>query len=75
LEKIAKEMNVPMEAIKNFDEEKAINIISNTFQDNAAGYNKCTFNPLEKVVELYERIIKEKDEKYSLLEQSLKEKK
>jgi transcriptional regulator with XRE-family HTH domain len=74
LEKMAKEMNVPVEAIKSFDEEKAINIVSNTFQDDAAGYNKCTFNSLEKMVELYERIIKEKEEKIILLEQLLKEK-
>jgi hypothetical protein len=75
LEKIAKEMDVSVEAIKNFDEENAIHIISNTFHDDAVGYNKCTFNPLEKVVELYERIIKEKEEKIILMEQLLKEKK
>ncbi|MDR0865894.1 MAG: helix-turn-helix domain-containing protein [Candidatus Symbiothrix sp.] len=78
LEKIAKELNIPVEAIKNFDEEKAINIVSNTFQDEAVSYiapYKCTFNPIEVVRELYERIIKEKDEKYNLLEQILKEKK
>ena len=33
------------------------------------------FNPVDKVVELYERIIKEKDEKIALLERVLGEKK
>jgi hypothetical protein len=74
LEKIAKEMNISVEAIKNFDEEKAIDIISNTFQDNATGYNKCTFNPIDKVVELYERMLKGKDEEIGFLKQMLKEK-
>jgi transcriptional regulator with XRE-family HTH domain len=87
LEKIAKELAVSVEAIKNFDEEKAINIVSNTFQDEAAGaggyiaHYKCTFDPIDKVVklfeqkaELYERMLKDKEEKISLLEQLLKEK-
>ncbi|MDR0865594.1 MAG: helix-turn-helix domain-containing protein [Candidatus Symbiothrix sp.] len=79
LEKIAKELSVSAEAIKNFDEEKAINIVSNTFQDESfkggvvTQYNP-TFNPLDKVVELYDQIIKGKDEKIALLEQLLKEK-
>lgn len=65
LEQVAKVLKVPAEAIKNFDEEKAVNIISNTFNDEASAYNmnyKCTFNPLDKMVELYERMLKEKDE-------------
>ncbi|GHU68367.1 transcriptional regulator [Bacteroidia bacterium] len=76
LEKIAKELNTTAEVLKNFDEETAINIISNTFQDQSVGIaNQCTFNPLDKLIELYEeqsllyqQIIREKDEKYNLLE-------
>jgi transcriptional regulator with XRE-family HTH domain len=39
LEQVAKALKVPAEAIKNFDEEAAINIISNTVNnhDNATG--------------------------------------
>ncbi|MDR0865898.1 MAG: helix-turn-helix domain-containing protein [Candidatus Symbiothrix sp.] len=78
LEKIAKELNIPVEAIENFTEEGALNFVSNTFQEASIGnditHYKCTFNPIEKVVELYERIIKEKEEKIVLLEQMLKEK-
>lgn len=48
-----------------FNEEATINIISNTHTDNQfAGYtvnNNPTFNPLDKVVELYERTLKKKD--------------
>lgn len=59
---VAKALKVPSDAIKNFDEQAAINIISSTLHDNAGSifYNP-TFNPLDKVVELYERMIKERD--------------
>ncbi len=73
LEQVAKVLKVPAEAIKNFDEEKAVNIISNTFNDEASAYNlnyKCTFNPLDKMVELYERMIKEKDEQIEELKRT-----
>ena len=68
------------EAIENFDEEQAINIISNTAsfdncQQPAFFNNQPTFNPIDKVVELYdekialyERMLKEKDEMMARLE-------
>jgi len=65
LEKIAAVLKVPVEAIKNFDEQAAVSFISSTFNDNAVGYAATyspTFNPIDKVVELYERMLKEKDE-------------
>lgn len=73
LEQVAKILKVPTEAIENFDEEQVVNIISNTVNnnDNASGnslYNYYpTFNPIDKVVELY-------DEKIALYERMLKEK-
>ncbi|GHT79242.1 hypothetical protein AGMMS50262_22730 [Bacteroidia bacterium] len=76
LRKIAEAMNIPVDAIKNFDEEKAINIVSNTFQDEVFNggvvtqYNP-TFNPIDKLVDLYDQIIKEKNERISFLEQLL----
>lgn len=74
LEDVAKALQVPVEAIRNFDEEAALNIINNTFNDHAVMngilYNP-TFNPLDKVVELYERMIKERDEKIAMLERLL----
>ncbi len=62
LDEVAKALKVPVEAIKSFSEEAAINIISSTLHDNAGSvfYNP-TFNPLDKVIELYERLIKEKE--------------
>lgn len=85
LDKIAKALNIPVEAIKNYDDEAAINIVSNTYQDEAVSYAvhyKCTFNPIEKVVSLYdekvellERMLKAEKEKVALLEEVLKNKK
>jgi transcriptional regulator with XRE-family HTH domain len=53
LNEIAKALKVSPEAIKNFNEESAINIISNTFHDfhdnavaSAMNY-QCNFNPLD----------------------------
>jgi transcriptional regulator with XRE-family HTH domain len=67
LDEVAKALKVPVEAIKNFDEEKAINIISNTFTSNDASTLNAinyypTFNPVDKIIELYERMLKDKDE-------------
>lgn len=71
LEEVAKILKVPVDAIKKLDDEKALNIISNTFNDhsvlNGILYNP-TFNPIDKYVEqveenkrLYERLLKEKE--------------
>ncbi|MCY1550056.1 hypothetical protein D9M68_862740 [compost metagenome] len=74
LAQVAKILKVPVEAFENLDEEQVVNIISNTVNnsDNAFGnslYNYYpTFNPLDKMVELYERMLKEKDEMIEKLE-------
>lgn len=73
LEQVAKALKVPVESIKNFSEEAAINVIANTFNSNdtstlnAINYN-CNFNPLDKVIELYERLIASEKEKNDLLQ-------
>ncbi len=56
LQKIATALEVSIDAIKNFSEEAAINIISSTLHDNAGSVN-YNFNPVEKIVELYERLL------------------
>lgn len=63
LNDIAKAIGVSSDTIKNFSEQTAINIVSSTLHDNAGSvfYNP-TFNPIDKVVELYERMLKEKNE-------------
>jgi len=73
LEQVAGVLKVPVEAIKNFDEEAAINIVANTDNnhDNATGNSVFmyypTLNPIDKIVQLY-------DEKIALYERMLKEK-
>ncbi|MFB9079642.1 helix-turn-helix domain-containing protein [Flavobacterium procerum] len=70
---IAKALEVSVEAIKNFSEENVINYF-NTFNDsdnNFNNYNACTFNPMDKVVELYERLIAAEKEKIAYLEKLL----
>jgi transcriptional regulator with XRE-family HTH domain len=70
LVEIAKALEVSVEAIKNFSDEGVINYI-NSFHDNSVNHgplnnNQCTFNPLDKLMEmveenrkLYERLIEE----------------
>lgn len=80
LEKIAQVLQVPVNAIKNLTDDATYSFI-NTFNDGSSntgyinsslsGHYQCSFNPLDKVVELYERMLKEKSE---LLEKMLKEK-
>jgi len=65
LEDVAKLLKVPVEAITRFNEDATISIVANTFNADSAAYvenYKCTINPLDKMVELYERMIKEKDD-------------
>jgi transcriptional regulator with XRE-family HTH domain len=76
LVEIAKALGVTVEAIENFSEESVFNYF-NTYYDtkdsviNAGNYN-CTFNPLDKVVELYERLVQVEKEKNEYLEKLLK---
>jgi hypothetical protein len=71
LAEIAKALKIPVEAIMNFDEEAVFNIIGNTYHDQAASVY-YTFNPIEKLVELYERLLREKEQRIVLLEQMVK---
>ncbi|WP_337964633.1 helix-turn-helix transcriptional regulator [uncultured Flavobacterium sp.] len=73
---IAKVLGVTVEAIENFSEESVFNYF-NTYYDtkdsviNAGNYN-CTFNPLDKVIELYERLVQVEKDKNEYLENLLK---
>lgn len=58
LEKIAKVFGVTTEAIKNFSDEAVVNYF-NTFNDSSVNHGPfgnyhCTFNPLDKLIEVYE---------------------
>jgi transcriptional regulator with XRE-family HTH domain len=75
LKAIAEVLGVSVEGIKNFSEEAVLNIIGNTINnhDNASSFNYgCTFNPLDKVVELYERLVLAERDKVEYLEKLLK---
>jgi transcriptional regulator with XRE-family HTH domain len=76
LELVAQALKVPVEAIKNFDEEAAVAFIGNTYHDNSGTFNYYpTFNPIEKWLEaideikkLYERLLQAEKEKNELLQ-------
>jgi transcriptional regulator with XRE-family HTH domain len=78
LKQVSEILRIPVEAIQNFDEEQAVNIISNTFNKEAFIANSgAIFNidPVEKLIKLheekialYERMLKEKDEMMERLE-------
>jgi transcriptional regulator with XRE-family HTH domain len=76
LQQVAKVLKVPAKAIKNFDEKSALNIISNTFTSNdtstlnAINYYP-TFNPIDKIVELYDALVKSEKEKVEMLQKML----
>lgn len=84
LAQVAKVLNVPEEAIRNFDEEKAIYNIQNNYEGSSSNYSglyQCSFNPIEKIVSLYdekiallERLLKSEQEKVELLKKSGKDK-
>ncbi|KAA0991182.1 helix-turn-helix domain-containing protein [Dyadobacter aurulentus] len=78
LEQVSAILKIPAEAIRNFDEDQAINIISNTFHDQAYlgnPHSTFTVNSIAEIrrlhdekMELYERMLKEKDEMMGRLE-------
>ncbi|KJJ38052.1 helix-turn-helix transcriptional regulator [Aequorivita vladivostokensis] len=82
LEQISQVLHIPVEAFKNFDEEQAINVISNTINNNdhatmtnPAVFNfHPSFNPIDKMVELYERMLEQQKEMIEKLEKLIDKK-
>jgi transcriptional regulator with XRE-family HTH domain len=75
LKEIAKALGVSKEAIENFSEEGMINYF-NTFNDNsgAGAYSNnpvLNFNPIDKIVELYDKLVQAEKEKAEYLEKLL----
>ena len=74
---IAKALGVTPEAIKSFSEENVFNYF-NTFTDSHGNFGNfasgaiCNFNPLDKVVELYERLVQVEKDKVEYLEKLMK---
>lgn len=79
LDRIAEILGVTKEAIENFSDEAVFNYFNN-FNDQSVNQgpiganNTCNFNPLDKVVELYERLVQAEKEKVTYLEELLKRK-
>ena len=70
ISKIEKESGISAEVIKHFDVEKAIyninNIRDNTFEQGSTSIAQ-QFNPVDKIIELYERLLQSEREKIELL--------
>jgi transcriptional regulator with XRE-family HTH domain len=81
LQKVSKALGVSEEVIENFNDEAAVNIVANTINnhDQASVINYYpTFNPIDKIVELYdqnivlyERMLTMEREKNELLQKLL----
>lgn len=84
LQQVAKALDIPVEAIRNYNKESVINIIANTFHDTKGliNYNPTfNFNPFDKWIEaveenkkLYERLLQAEQEKVELMKQMLEKK-
>ncbi|MFV8369470.1 helix-turn-helix domain-containing protein [Flavobacterium sp. LB2R40] len=79
LQVIAEVLGVSAEAIKNYSDETVLNNIQNNYEGSVINSgptvnHNCTFNPLDKVVELYERLVQAEKDKVEYLEKLLKEK-
>ena len=72
--KIAEALEVSVEGIRNFNEDTVLNIISNTFTSNDTSTLNAiniqpSFNTVDKIVELYERLLQAEKDKVAYLEQ------
>jgi len=83
LEEIAKALGVTAEGIKQFSEEAVFNIISNTYHNTSSDTSTLiasslnyqpTFNTVEKIVELYERLLQSEKDKVAFLEKFIEQK-
>ena len=85
LNRFARALNVPVEYLKTLEEDAPSVVfenITNNVHDNKdssvpiTGYKgqdatTNSFNPIDKITELYERLLEEKDEKYAALEKRI----
>lgn len=87
LQRFAKALNVPVDYLETLEEDAPTvvfenNTINNSDQGGAntqVGFTQeenntsAHFNPIEKIAELYERLLKEKDDKIATFEKRLSE--
>ena len=83
LKAISEVLGVSPEAIKNYSDEAVFNIIGNTYHNTSSDNSTLiassmnyqpTFNTVEKIVELYERLVQAEKDKVECLEKLLKAK-
>lgn len=80
LQEISKILGVTPQAITNFSEDAVFNFFNNFYDNSSSQGNSfnqgmfATFNPLDKVVELYERLVQAEKEKVEYLERLFKDK-
>lgn len=67
LKKIAEALDMSVDAIRNFNEEAIIYNIQNNY-DGATNNINYQNHPVDKIVELYERLLQSEREKIALLE-------
>lgn len=79
LKRIAEVLGISEEVIKDFDVEKTIfNINHHNYKDANISEDATTYaivqqiNPLEKIVELYERLLKSEQDKIEILKKYMK---
>jgi len=77
LERVSKVLNIPLDAIKNLNEDATTNYINTFYNNQGNGFfaNNVTFNPIEKIVDLYERLLAAEKDKVAMLEKLLEGKK
>ena len=78
LGQIAKALEVSVEAILNFSEDAVINHMNNIHNNHDSSVNAVIYyqlSPVDKIVELYERLLKSERKQIELLEKQLNNKK
>jgi transcriptional regulator with XRE-family HTH domain len=70
LEKIARQLDVPAELIKAMEAEQSVHTV-NQQSGNQGNVFNYQFNPIDRMVELYEKLLHEKEEIISLLKAQL----
>ena len=84
LERFAKALNVPKDYLKTLDEDAPSIVFENNsitnnggnntqagLNDEISNDNRITNNPIDKITELYERLLKDKDDMIAELQQHI----
>ncbi|PQJ11948.1 transcriptional regulator [Flavipsychrobacter stenotrophus] len=76
LKLIAEALELSVDAIKNFNEDAIVNHIQNNYDSSVVNSQiNYQFNSIEKIVELYERMLQDKQELINSLQSQLQQKK